>query len=273
MPTVIVNGVEIYFRDQGAGSGVILLHSSSSTGGQWRLLAERLADRYRVLVPDLHGYGRSGAWPEDRGNVLDGEVAVVEALLALLEGPAHLVGHSYGGNIAARTTLARPERVASLTMIEPTLFHLLAEAGETAADTEIRAIARAVIDNVDAGEPETAARGFIDYWVGPGALAAMPEELRGAVVAGMSKLRREWPGAFAEDSPGLAEFATIAAPVLLIEASRTTLAARRVVAVLRRSIEDHAHAMIDGPGHMSPVTHPDLVDPVVEQHLQRHTGG
>ena len=92
MPTVDVDGTEVYYRDQGTGQGVILLHSSSSTGGQWRQLAEQLADRYRVLVPDLHGYGRTGAWPDARGNVLAGEGRIVEALLGVIEiGPLGFV--------------------------------------------------------------------------------------------------------------------------------------------------------------------------------------
>jgi pimeloyl-ACP methyl ester carboxylesterase len=271
MATLTADGVEVYYRDQGAGQGVVLLHCSSSTGGQWRLLAEQLADRYRVLVPDLHGYGRTGVRPEESGNAIEAEVPIAEALLGLVEGPVHLVGHSLGGNVAGRAALARPERVASVTMIEPTAFHLLAAAGEAAADAEIRAVAQAVIDNVDAGRLEAAASGFFDYWAGPGGLAAMPEDRRRTVIATMPKLRREWPGAFAAGKAGLAEFATIVAPVLLIEGSATTVAARQVVAVLRRAIAGHDHAIIDGAGHMAPVSHAGLVNRIVERHIVHHS--
>ncbi len=269
MPTVDVDGTDVYYRDQGEGQGVILLHSSSSTGGQWRQLAEQLADRYRVLVPDLHGYGRTGAWPDARGNVLAGEGRIVETLLGMIDGRVHLVGHSYGGSIAGRVALSHPERLASLVMIEPTLFHLLEEAGEAAAYAEIHGVAEAVVKHAAAGDLETATETFLNYWVGPGALAAMPPERQQVVVGSIVKLRQEWPAAFGSGEPGCADFASITAPLLLIEATETTLAAARVIHVLRGVLPECDHKQVAGAAHMSPVTHPELVNPLIEAHIQR----
>ncbi len=269
MPTVTLNGAEDFYRDEGSGTDAVLGHSSSATSGQWRRFMERMGDRFRLLAPDLHGYGRTDAFAAD-GSLFEAEVSVFEALMDMCDGPVHLVGQSYGGAIAAHAALRRPEQVPSLTVIEPTLFHLLAEGGEAEADKEIRGVAERVNRHVDRGEAEEAARGFIGYWVGPGAFDAMEPGVRAAVAASMPKLYREWTDCFEEGQPMVADFATLAMPTLLVRGTVTTLAARRVVDILRRLLPGPDLAEIEGAGHISPLTHPDLVDSVIEAHLTRH---
>ena len=159
MPRVEINGIGVAYRDTGRGQTVVLAHSSSSFGGQWRALIERLGDRYRVLAPDLVGYGGTGAWPAGRDDLLADEIAIVEAMVALGGAPAHLVGHSYGGGICARAGLLHPERARSLTLIEPVMFQLLTEPEDAAARAEIRRVAEDVARRVEAGRPAAAAEG------------------------------------------------------------------------------------------------------------------
>ncbi len=271
MPRLPVNGIEVYYRDEGRGPAVVLGHSSSATGGQWRRLMERMRDRYRLLAPDFRGYGKtpvlgSGTSLPDT-SLLESEIAVFESMMSLVDGPVHLVGHSYGGSIAARTALRHRERVKSLTVIEPTLFHLLADAGEAEADREIRGVARRVVDRVERGDAEAAARGFIDYWVGPGAFDAMDPKVRSEVTQSMTKLTGEWQACFVAGQPTAADFAALTMPTLIVCAARTTLAARRTVEVLRRNLPNHDYGEIAAAGHMSPLTHPDRVNPMVEAHI------
>jgi pimeloyl-ACP methyl ester carboxylesterase len=129
MPQVSVHGVDVFYRDEGSGPTVILGHSSTASGGQWRSLIGRLSNRYRLLAPDHLGYGRTGPWPGELP-LIEHEKAIIAALIDLVPNPVHLVGHSFGGAIMARVGADAPERVRSLTMIEPTLFHLLAPAGK-----------------------------------------------------------------------------------------------------------------------------------------------
>lgn len=72
----------------------------------------------RVLLYDLRGHGRSELIPRGYG-VRDGVADLVAVLDAAgVTEPAYLVGNSFGGLIAARTTIAAPERVAGLALIE-----------------------------------------------------------------------------------------------------------------------------------------------------------
>ena len=116
MGTTIVRDVSVHFREAGQGSEVVLLHCSTGSGGQWRQLMERLAARYHLLAPDLHGYGRTGPWPAGRTDLIGDDMAIAEAMLGRSERSVHLIGHSYGGHIAARTALRHSHRIASLTL-------------------------------------------------------------------------------------------------------------------------------------------------------------
>jgi pimeloyl-ACP methyl ester carboxylesterase len=87
----------------------------------------------------------------------------------------HLVGRSYGG-VALHAALARKDRAASLTLYEPSAFHLLKQldAGAAASSfSEIAALARKTAFSVSIGDLQRAASTFVDYWGGAGARLAL----------------------------------------------------------------------------------------------------
>ena len=271
MPRVDVNGIGVAYRDSGRGQTVVLAHSSSSFSGQWRALIELLGDRYRVLAPNLIGYGGTGAWPAGRQDLLADEIAIVEAMVALGEAPAHLVGHSYGGGICARVALRGRGHARSLTLIEPVMFHLLCGPEHATAYAEIREVAEDVAGRVEAGRPDAAAEGFLGYWIGPGAYAALTPDRRELVRASMAKLALEWPFCIDRGGPTPADLASLEMPTLVVKGSETTLAASAVVDNLRACLPDHTYAEIAGAGHMSPVTHPETVNSHIEAHIAAHS--
>jgi pimeloyl-ACP methyl ester carboxylesterase len=128
MPEIRVYGVDVFYRDEGTGPGVLLGHSSTGSGGQWRSLMARLSGRYRLIAPDHLGYGRTGAYIGKEPPV-EHELAILHKLIEVLGGCAHLLGHSYGGALAARYAVRAPANVRTLTLIEPALFYLLKPAG------------------------------------------------------------------------------------------------------------------------------------------------
>jgi pimeloyl-ACP methyl ester carboxylesterase len=117
-----VSQIEPFFREAGAGPGVVCMHSNASSSGQWRDLLELLAPKYHVLAPDSYGAGKSPDWPSDRIIGLRDEVALMEPVLARAGSPLALVGHSYGAAVALIAALMRPDRVRAMALYEPTLF-------------------------------------------------------------------------------------------------------------------------------------------------------
>lgn len=122
MPFQEINGVHLYYEDEaahaGAGIPVLLLHGAFNTArGQFSLMVERLCERgYRVIAPDLRGYGRSRPPQRDYPPGFYGrDMEDVAALLgALLTRPAHVVGVGDGGVVGLLLAIAYPDRVYSL---------------------------------------------------------------------------------------------------------------------------------------------------------------
>ena len=266
MPYLSAHGLEVFYRDEGSGEPVVFGHSSTGSGGQWRALSSRLAGRYRLLIPDHIGYGRTGAY-SGAVPLIEHERDIILSLIELAGPPVHLVGHSYGGSILTRAAVRMPGKVRSLALIEPTLFYLLRPAGKAIEHAEISAVAEHVIRNVDAAQPREAAHGFIDYWGGPGAFAAMDERLQTSVVKAMPKLALEWRTAFEPSGVSEAALAALDMPILLLGGSKTTAAARGVMDILHRLWPHAPRAEIPGAGHMAPVTHADEVNAALEDFL------
>jgi pimeloyl-ACP methyl ester carboxylesterase len=266
MPHIDVLGFNTFYRDEGAGPAVLLGHSSTASSGQWRALIARLRDRFRVLAPDHVGYGETAAHA-NCSPLVEHELAIIDALLHVAGEPAHLVGHSYGGALLLRAAARTPARVQSLTLIEPALFHLLADTRRLMAHCEIWNVARRVVQYADLGAHDEAARGFVDYWGGRGTYDAMNEDARVAVAAGMPKVRNEWDVVFDphETTPDLLTALTM--PILLVAGSNTTPAARGVIDALRDIWPQAAYSEIAGAGHMAPMTHADCVNDIVETFL------
>ncbi|MEU6259441.1 alpha/beta hydrolase [Streptomyces sp. NPDC047043] len=117
-----VAGKKIFVAETGDGPPVLLLHGggpgASGVSNYARNIGE-LAKEYRVIVPDLLGYGRStkgvdGADPF--GHLADGVRGLMDQL-GLQR--AHLVGNSYGGAAALRLALDAPDRVDRMVLMGP----------------------------------------------------------------------------------------------------------------------------------------------------------
>jgi pimeloyl-ACP methyl ester carboxylesterase len=247
---------------------VLLLHCSGSSGAQWRSLTEALGARYRALAPDLIGYGASAPWTGSRSFFLANEAAPMGALLGRLGEPVHLVGHSYGGGLALHLARTRPGLFRSLTLIEPSAFHLLrgGDAIDAQALAEIEGIAAGVEAALACGDHLEGFGRFADYWSGAGSWDAMPAEKRKALAPKLAKVALEFHALFHEPA-GIEELRRIALPTLLVQGGCTTLPSRCVCARLRVALPKAIFRVVQGAGHMLPLTHRDSVNALVAGHL------
>ncbi len=131
MPGFDYNGLSVRYVEVGSGEPVVLLHAGASSGNQWRKLSDRLQDAYRLISPDLIGFGQTPVWPGPSELTHDDQAGLVRELIDTTgAGSVHLVGHSYGGATAVRLLVAEPSIVRTLVLIEPILTPLLPQAGD-----------------------------------------------------------------------------------------------------------------------------------------------
>lgn len=120
-----INGVPLYVEEHGSGVPVLLLHGWPDSARLWRNQVPFLvANGFRVITPDLRGFGRSGRPAEVAAYRLSNAVADVAGILdALGIDAAHVVGHDWGAAVAWLTAMVLPERVTRLVAVS--VPHLL----------------------------------------------------------------------------------------------------------------------------------------------------
>jgi pimeloyl-ACP methyl ester carboxylesterase len=258
--------MEIGLDDSGQGEPVVLLHSSCFSRRQWGPLVRAIDGRYRTLAIDLYGYGLTEFPRRPETFDIQEEVGLVNYALARVEGPAHFVGHSYGGAVALLAALQQPERVRSITVHEPVAFQLARSGGLEDVDLEVSQMVATLVERIAAGEPEEAARYFIDYWRGEGTWAALPEKGQRGATRVIKKLPLEFE-AVLRTPYKLDDYAALSMPVYLTTGTTGRSAARRIASLLATVLGEQTLHPLSGVGHMAPVTHPDLVNAHILAHL------
>lgn len=269
MKSLDVVGLCIRYADTGRGVPVLLAHCSSASHKQWSALADELAGRYRVVAPDLIGYGRSDRWHEGRPFDPTADADAIVALADAIGGRLHLAGHSYGGAMALEAARMLGDRVISLTLVEPVSFHVLELAGRQEEWRDILAVARATRRAVERGKHRKAAAVYMGFWVGRARWLFMPRRLRAGIIGTIEKVAQEFD-AMERAPTRLADYASIDVPARLIVGERTRQPARAVTEVLAGLLPRATVEEVPGASHMSPFTHRDVVNRLVAGHIDEH---
>lgn len=117
-----VNGVTINLRHGGEGPPLLLLHGFPQTHVIWRKVADSLARRFTLVMPDLRGYGDSSRPPglPDHSNYSKRVMAqdMVEVMRALGHASFYLCGHDRGGRVSHRLALDHKDAVRKLMILD-----------------------------------------------------------------------------------------------------------------------------------------------------------
>ncbi|MES2899989.1 MAG: alpha/beta hydrolase [Pseudomonadota bacterium] len=114
-----VDGFDMPYLEGGKGEALVLIHGFGGDKDNFTRIARFLTPHYRVIIPDLPGFGDASRDPA-ASYTMSEQVARVHALLAQLGvGRAHLGGNSMGGFIAAQYAATLPEQVATVWLLDP----------------------------------------------------------------------------------------------------------------------------------------------------------
>src|SRR5208283_5469927 len=120
--TIQAGGREIFVTESGEGPPLLMLHGGGpgATGmSNFSRNIPALAQRFRLIVPDLPGYGRSTKGLDRKDPFGDLAGSILGLLDALGVEKAHLLGNSLGGSCALRLALEAPERADRLVLLGP----------------------------------------------------------------------------------------------------------------------------------------------------------
>jgi pimeloyl-ACP methyl ester carboxylesterase len=224
--TVEVNGIEMHVQLLGAGEPLVLLHGFTGCGGDWRHVfdLDELARRYRLIVPDARGHGRS---TNPAGTFTHRQCALdLAGLLDQLSVPrARAIGMSLGGNTLLHLTTRAPERIDAMVLVSATMY--------------FPAPARAVMRQVAAKNQPA------EEWA----------TMRARHHHGDEQIRALWRHAreFADSTDDMSftppQLATIAARTLLVHGDRDPLYPLEMAVEMYRAMPRCALRVVAGGGH------------------------
>lgn len=261
-------GFPTYWTTFGQGlRPALMIHCTLGHSGAWGGMARKLSGALDMTAFDFPGHGRSDAWHEGAGEI-QGLSAAIAA--SFLDGPTDIIGHSFGGVIALRLAVERPDLVRTLTLIEPIYLAILLEDNPAMA-REHEAMMRPSTDALAARDYDVAAREFIEIWGTGQAWGDIGAAQRQQMVERMYVVAAEEPSVHHDVGGVLAaeKLARVNMPVLLIEGSKSPEVIGAINQGLAQRIPQAERAVIAGAGHMVPITHADQVATEVLRLLAR----
>ncbi len=240
--------IALFARDEGNGRPILFLHGVGGDHTVWNAVVPYLVPRFRLLLPDLRGHGRSPA-PESAGyrfEDLEGD------LLALLDARrlpgAHVVGLSAGALLALRLGLDVPQRVRSLTLI----------GGSVYTDAHTRSIAERWAETYAQEGPDALAIRLLKDLYYPDWIEAhmevadrLREEVPHQDYRGAVRWARE-----AATFDERARVATLAPSTLIVHAMEDEVVDASHGRILRQSIPGSRIRIFAQTGHLVPIERP-----------------
>jgi 3-oxoadipate enol-lactonase len=235
--------------DAGTGPVVLLIHAGVADRRMWDPLVSALAHAFRVVRPDLRGYGESP--------MPGGEYADADDLAALLDHlqvrDAAVVGASFGGRVALELACAHPARVRELVLLNPDLGGIAPTAAAAAFGAQEDRL-------LDAGDLEGAVRLNVTTWLGPAAGLSVREAL-----AAMQRRAFEVQlAADARDDPPRprrppVDLGAVAVATVVVSGAHDMDHFRRLAALVADGIGGAELVELDWAGHLPALARPDAV--------------
>lgn len=244
----------VWLRRMGQGPRQVLaVHCSLAHSGEWRGIADHLGSDLTITAFDLPGHGRAPDYDraEDIG---DQAVGMGRQALESISGQVDLIGHSFGGVLALRLAIENPDRVRSLTLIEPTLYAaaIRADLPEVA---ELTAMMRPMIEALAAGEQEQAARVFTRDWGTGEPWERLPETQRAYITARIGLILSAEPVLREDTGQVLNRLDQVTCPVLLMQGGDSPAIVGAILTQMEEALADTTRVTVPGARHMLPVTH------------------
>jgi len=261
---VDVGGQCLAVEDSGAGRPVLLVHGFPLDHSMWNAQIESLARRYRVIAPDLRGFGQSDRLPTDctavtMARFADDLAKVLDALE--VEGPVALGGLSMGGYIALEFWRRHQRRVGKLMLCDTRAAPDAPEALAARFQNAIRA---------EAEGPAFLADTLLPRLVAPETLRANTEavsRLRRMIAAAAPRSVAAALRGMACRSDARPWLAAIRCPTLVLVGQHDAISPPDEMQAIAAEIPHARFEIIPSAGHMAPMENPSATNAALESFL------
>jgi 3-oxoadipate enol-lactonase len=261
MPSIKVVGGEMNYVERGRGTPVVLVHGFPLDATIWTAQLEALSDEYRVITPDLPGFGKSpaGSGPftiESLADSVDDFMCKVNARGGVLG------GLSMGGYVAFAHLVKYPTHLKAVMLIDT----------KCEADTaEGKAGRGKMIEAVRQNGSKAAADAMEPKMFAPDAGKGRPElvkRLRGIMEACPAETIVHALAAMRDREDYRDKLASIAVPTLVIAGDQDVIMPLKGAEAMQREIPNSRLAVIKGAGHLAPMEQPEQVNRAIREFLQ-----
>lgn len=248
--------------DRGRGPAVVLLHGYPLNRTMWTELAERLADRRRVITPDLPGHGESDA-PASVYTMEWMASSVLETVDALgVREPFVVGGLSMGGYVAQALAVDHARRLRGLILLNTRAI------GDDPEQAQTREAAAAEIERT--GNVEAVARSMIPRLLAPGSIAANPalrerveRMMLGTSVTGIAGALR----GMAVRPDRRDDLPRIPLPTCVIAGDQDAIVPLPEAQAIASALPTARLVVVAGAGHLTPLETPTAVFQAVSHYL------
>lgn len=256
-----INGFEFHYTEQGRGEAIVLLHGYPLDGRVWDAVARPLAERYRVIVPDLRGFGRSKS---DAAFTMTSLAEDVHALVEKLGAkPCVMGGLSMGGYVTLQYARRYPRELRGVMMINSK-----AEA-DNSEQKEAREAGIKLLKEKGMGP---VAEQMLPKMVSPGTLkrGGEPVERLKKIMLEQSPTAMQHALAAMRDRDDSRDFVhSIAEPVLIIAGVDDGIVPLKLSEELHRETERSELVILSDAGHMTPMEQPGKVVEAITRFMER----
>jgi 3-oxoadipate enol-lactonase len=260
MPTIPVVGGEMSYVEKGRGLPVVLVHGFPLDSTIFSAQLDALSDQYRVITPDLPGFGKSPASGpftiESMADALDDFMCKVNARGGVLG------GLSMGGYVSFAHLVKYPTHLKAVMLIDT----------KPEADTADGKAGRdKMIDAVRTNGSRAAADAMEPKMLAPDAIKGRPE-----LVKRVRTVMESCPAqtivhaleAMRDRCDYRANLASIAVPTLIVVGDQDVITPVKGAEAMNKEIPHSRLAVIKGSGHLSPMEQPEQVTRAIREFLQ-----
>ncbi|MBO0887598.1 alpha/beta hydrolase [Candidatus Bathyarchaeota archaeon] len=285
MQTALVNGEQLAYVESGTGPSTFFVHGIPTDYRAWGAQMGPFSSKYHVIA-----YSRrlaqpnknQGSFPE---SIIEDNAKDLEELIQKIgTPPVNLIGHSYGGFIAAYLAANKSELIRKLVLIEPGITTLLIQNPESkaqmfsfllrsprvalAAGRYIRRYYNPLLEAYHKGDLDGSLGYFLDGFMNKtGALGQLPENIQTMLkqnAATIGEVEAKLPPFKKNDAR------RISVPTLLINGSNGSEIFAAINRQLAKSIRNVEHTIIPDASHFPHFENPEKFNQVVLQFLERN---